>query len=141
MQIKERPIIMTAESVKARIAAANKLLATTPYKPVIYDTAQGLRLYVNRMGSGFASVDIAARVNYGNMYFCGKTSPSKRLNLPWGGTQERMIASLVTWVGEPGFKWHEDYWSRMVKDNDHWLSADAVAEFVARAAELREVPA
>lgn len=128
-----------------RLEAANKLLATTPYKPVLYETQQGLRLFINRIGSSFANVDIPALVNYDNMFFMRSKYSVKRPNLPWGSTQERMITTLVTWVNEaPAWKYRPDYWDEMVQEHGHWLNARAVAKFqhtVAEAGVELEMPA
>lgn len=112
-----------------RLAAANKLLATLPTPAQLYDTQAGLRLFLNRIGTGFPNVDIAAVVNFGNGFFMLSKRSVKRANLPWGSTVERTISGLVTWVNE-GHAWRDGYWDEMVRHHGHWLSYCAVAEFI-----------
>jgi hypothetical protein len=113
---------------KARLEAANRLLATLPTPARLYETIGGLHLFMDRMGSGFPNVDIVALVNPDSGFFMCPGRPHKRPNLPWGSTIELMTAELVTWVREAG-TWRAGYWDEMVKAHGHWLKAEAVAEY------------
>lgn len=113
-----------------RLRAANSLLTTTPYKPKLYFAGMQLHLFIERMGTGFANVDIAVHINYGNGYLMRGPRSIKRANLPWGGTQERMVVSVCTWVIEGSADpWREGWWERMV--TEQLVGSEAVQRFLA----------
>lgn len=121
---------MIPDSVTKRLALVNSFLATTPYRPKLYFAGDQLHLFIDRMGTGFANVDIPVFINYGNGCFMRSRRSAHRANLPWGSTQEQMISGLCTWVTE-GHPWRDGYWERMVSEHSHWLDGEAVRQFLA----------
>lgn len=99
----------------ARLKAANLLLAGTSYKPRLYPTTYGLRIFVDRMESNrYANIDKLAIVNPSTGFFQKSARNTNNAGFPWGSGQECMIAELVTWVLEGGM-WRKGHWPEMVR--------------------------
>jgi hypothetical protein len=111
-----------------RLEIANKLLATLPTPPQLYIANGKLHLFVDRRNTGFRNIDLLVRVNPGNGYLMASRTGHKHASVPWGGTQERFIASVASWADE-GWKWRDGYFESMVAEHGHWLNADAVRYF------------
>jgi hypothetical protein len=121
---------MTPDSaLKSRIAAANKLLFTMPYRPHLYVTSKGLRIFVDRRTTNyFPNLDIPFLWNPGTGLLRKSPRSSERPNIPWGSTVELLLCSIGRWVQDPQ-PWTKGWLDRVQAGNRHWLDFFAVKEF------------
>lgn len=118
-------IVIAPEGLAARIAHANQIIEAFrfTYPIQIYAIRDELRLFIDRRSFGAPTLDIRAKVNYGNGFLDYRQSKL----LPFGSAVNQAIAALVNWCLEDKMIWRLQLWEKLSSSNPNLFYPELLA--------------